>query len=122
MVEIIGKVINCITDMAGDITGETSVDEMQVRCDNCFNGNHQFGDLVRDTNGRNNGKLTPLIFQVLSQFSETAVYGYITDNLSYLILRINQAYIMAPATSKTLPRINNPVLFKYGYSRTSTIP
>ena len=36
IVEMIGKVIDCITDMAGNITGETGVDEMQVRSDGCF--------------------------------------------------------------------------------------
>ena len=80
IVEMIGKVIDCITDMAGDITGETGVDEMQVRRDDCFNGDHRFGDLVRGTNGRNNGESTPSIFQALSQFSETAAYGHVTDD------------------------------------------
>lgn len=36
IVEMIGKVIDCMTGMAGDITGETGVDEMQVRSDGCF--------------------------------------------------------------------------------------
>jgi len=54
-----------------------------------FNGDHRFGDLVRGTNGMNNGESTPSIFQALSQFSETAAYGHVTDDSSQLTSRID---------------------------------